>query len=577
MDQTPSAGTFLDGPANLLRHGWLALGRLAARRGLAVVLCAILPFLAFMVIDTARGHDPAPAIHDEYGYLLAGDTFARGRLTNPTHPLWRSMETIHVLQRPTYQAKYPPGQGLVLALGTVVWGRPIVGVWICGSVLAAALCWMLQGWFPPRWALLGTLLGASRMLLAGKAGLAGALAYWSQSYWGGAVAALGGALVLGALPRLGGLRGGVGRGAQMGASLAMGTGAGILALTRPYEGVLVAVPAGIVLAWWLFRTCLVSAPAQSAGGPSSRAALARTLVPGAIVVTLALAWLALYNERVTGDALRLPYSEYSRQYEVAPIWRWQAVREEPVGVNDAMRAFARREQDLAERASRPWQRVRDIYRTLVFEAGPLLAPALLVLLPWTARRPRVGLAAALGAIAFAGMAMTTFYSIHYHAPAAGLTVILATAALQKIVGIRLGTGGPGRRAGRAFSLLLVIATILSVGVAWAGEGRAPMGLMTHWGATRQSVIENLEAAGGRHVVFVRYGPRHSPDVELVYNGADPDQQAVVWVRELSRDQNDAVLRYYADRVPWVIEIVDDSAPHRLKTYGPAERPGAGRR
>ena len=67
---------------------------------------------------------PLPYIYDEFSYLLAGDTFAHGGLANPSHALPEFFETLEVLQKPTYASRYPPGQGLMLAAGQVLFVHP---------------------------------------------------------------------------------------------------------------------------------------------------------------------------------------------------------------------------------------------------------------------------------------------------------------------------------------------------------------------------------------------------------------------------------------------------------------------
>lgn len=136
---------------------WHSCWSLVAPFAMAFVLTLIVCVVFSQILDL-----PYPQIHDEYSYCLAGETFARGRLTNPTHPMAEHFETMHVLQHPSYMSKYPPEQGIVLAIGRWL-GHPMFGVWLSFALACAAMSWAMSAVVDNIWAVVGSVLFAFSM------------------------------------------------------------------------------------------------------------------------------------------------------------------------------------------------------------------------------------------------------------------------------------------------------------------------------------------------------------------------------------------------------------------------------
>ncbi len=528
-----------------------AFSRLAHRRRLAVALAGIsAPLLRLALLPLFP--IPLPFVHDEFSFLLAADTFAHGRLANPTPAMWTHFETFHVTMLPTYVSMYFPGWGLVLAAGQVIFGNPWFAVLCVNTLMCAAFVWMLQAWLPAEWALLGGILAVIRLSL---------FSYWINSYLGGAaLLALAGALLLGALPRL--MKTG-----RFRYGLLIAIGVVILALTRPYEGLLLCLPVAGALVHWSCKGKTRPAPAVL---------LRRAAIPLALVVA-GLAWLGYYDYRAYGNPTTLPYTVDRATYGVTPYFVWQHLRPVPHYRYDVMRRFyAVREVEaftdiqgvtgfLRETAAKAIQGI------LFFGGFALMAPLMMTRRVLLDHRVRFLVLCLL--VLAAGLSIEIFMFLHYIAPFA---VVFYALGLQAMRHLRVWKP-EGRPVGLTLVRLCVTLCVLMAGLrlfavplhlqqdkwpglessaTWIGPGR--------WGVPRAQVEARLERLPGPQLAIVRYAPDHNPLDEWVYNRADIDASKVVWAREENPAADRALLRYYRNRTAWLVD--PDTTPPTVLPY-----------
>jgi hypothetical protein len=501
------------------------LGRIAQRQWLVASLIGFLGFIGSALVGLVVGI-PEPKFHDEFSYLLAADTFAHGRLTNPTHPMWTHFESFHIIQQPTYMSKYPPGQGLVMAIGQVTAGHPIVGVWMSFGFMCAAISWMLYAWVSPRWALLGGALALINPVL----GVAG---YWAQSYWGGAVAATGGALVLGGIKRLM-------RQPHVHVSLLTAIGLAILANSRLFEGLLVSLPASI----FLFTRIV---------GYSLKVSIRRIIVPILIVLSVTIIGMGFYNLRITGNPLRMPYQVHEETYAMAPVFVWQKLPSEPEYRHKLIRDFHATYalSFYTSQRSISGFLTKNLYSLLALEIGitnVLLIPVVIafpILVPWTLRNRWASRGFLIYLVLILGLLTETFKWSHYLAPIIGLNYYFVLAALRLV---RYRYRGVGHLVLWPTALLAIIALLALL------YGTVNRDKSSSWQGQRAKLLDQLNQEDGKHLIVVSYGAAHSVHNEWVYNAADIDRSKVVFARAINSTQDCQLVKYFKSRRLWSLDV-----------------------
>ena len=512
-------------------------GWVGSRRLLSIVLVGILA--TAINAGLARIQMPVPSVHDEFSYLLAAETFLHGRVANPTHPMWVHFETFYVLQQPTYASMYPPGQGVLLALGTWLVGHPFVGVCLGVGLASAAVCWMLQGWLPARWALLGGLMTACHT---------GLQIGWGHKYWGGTLAMIGAALLFGAWPR-------VMRTARVRDSLVIACGAVILAISRSFEGFVVCLPVALSLILWLVTQRSVRL-------------FVKVALPAAAVLLVAGTALARYNAAITGNPWLLPAQAWAQQYSMRPIFLWQDVREAPEVRHEEIQQFTFRQSQ--------WEMQQDLRGFLGIKSLQFISmwsffwrvylSLPLVALPWIARSSKMRWIIFVVVLLSAASSMVAWLLPHYWAPIFPLVFLLSLQGFRhwKIVVKRRAARWQHTLFCASIAAYFLVAAV-SMTLFALRLSAPPAG----WVWDRARIEQQLESTPELHLVVVQYGPDHSYHNEWIRNRANIDEAKIVWARDMGEEQNQPLLHYFSDRKAWRLQA--DERPPRLEPYHSSPR------
>lgn len=489
-----------------------------------------LALLAFCLSATLTAWLPVRAtVHDEFSHLLAAETLCSGSLTLPTPRGVEHLESPHVNLKPTRHSAYPIGHGLALALGWGLLGEPIRGAWLLAAFLTATVTWALLSVLPLRWAALGGVLSAFHPGIA---------VYWNQTYFGGTLAAVGGALILGSMLR-------IAKKPQIVSGCWLGVGLLILANTRPYVSVLAAV---LVM-------CLLLREWYRSKGVNRSKFLRGAVLPFFGIGALGVGFLLHHNETLTGDPFQLPYQLNSETYAAVPVFIFQDV---PIAVDrpDSIDIYQRfRLEDYQSKNT-----LGGFFRlTLewILRLGRFFLATGLLVLPLLGLRSAWRHSVVRGSVmllALTGLALLPIKSVNpqYAAPAFALFCLVVMMSARELIAYKWMRW--------ILAGVLVVYLASPFAVALARAVRTEDQPFHH----RSQIGERLGQMDETHIVFVLYDETHDPLFEWVHNEADLDGSRVIWARSLGAGADRAFSQMYSGRRTWLLHA--DSKPDQIVPY-----------
>lgn len=520
-------------------------------------------WMAVLVLSLSAGISirsgyPRPQIHDEFAYLLQADTFVNGRLTNPTPDCWQAFESFHILMQPSYQGKFPPGQGIQLAVGKWI-GHPIYGVWLTLVLWGWAGIYAFQRLLPLGWAFAGAVILVLQF---------GVLSYHGNSYWGGSLFGLAGTLILGGTLHM------LHPGVRLRDGFVLGLGLAIASLTRPFEGLLFSlVP---VLTLFVAGYRLKFKPTEQSR-QFVKAGVFAILCP-----VIAVGMHLVYNHAVTGSFSELPYSIYQERYQPgSALFPWQHIEDSGsshhIG-NDAMRK-GQHDYDWTnvDSGMEYLLRLLTSWKLLFFFLlpWPLVLPILIGLFGYFKRSDLQGffvltLSLFVFLIPMISTSALGFLFHHYFTAWCSVWVLLAIVGLREIMNWSYCRSKPtGRWIAGGLAVWLCVLWALNL---WTFtqdpyvKTKYKIPLVYESRHNIEKVLsERFENSSKHQIVFVKYDETHDPHSEWVYNGSDIRSQSVIWARWLEPEKNTELVEQFDACEFWVVEVSNQDRSIKIRS------------
>ena len=490
---------------------------------------------------------PQPIVPDEPSLMLQAQTYFSGRLANHVN-LLPDFESVYVLLSPTYSSQYPVLRSFPLVvgycLGIGAWG----GVLLSVVALTVAVYWMVREWINARYAFIAALIVIIRY---------GLFSFWVNSYFGGAFTALGGVLLLG------GFKAVKSRPTLLNGA-AVGLGVVVLMTTRPYEGMVYALPFGVALVIHFVRS---KSPERRALVPVGLSAA--FLVGAGFGLTLA------HDQAVTGDWKVSPYLLYRQTVGQVPAFLVES--HDPRGEGQARYAATQKavNYDVAFYDRREtWLGIffaetsRFRHYWLFYVGFALLIPFVVGIYALNGEPTFLLAAASLGV----GLSLGSFDFAHYAAPGFGLVILATMAGFRTLRQWRPWGYSYGLSLTRVLPLALVVGSVVPLSSALSGW---PVFYLTShdtppccWLRPRSlhtTVADAVDHYEGKNLLIVDTGPNSPVGKDLVFNDADIDDEKTIWINDDPEFNRLAIDRYPHRRI-WRLGWLDSGAAC-LQSFG----------